>query len=179
MHDGSITFSTALDNAQLEKDLAGLTKKIEKQERKVADLTVKRDRAKEKGIFGMKVLDAEKARLQEIKDRLAEIRTVAKDKTYSPGVREEAKADIPIVQQELKDQQVRVNGLQAEWNRTENAVDRHTTQLSEAEDTLSRQKTEAGGLVQQIEEAYGAAAQMAGAVDRAGSYMDETIPKFV
>lgn len=172
MHDGSITFSTALDNAQLEKDLAGLTKKIEKQERKVADLTVKRDRAKEKGIFDMEVLDAEKAKLQEIKDRLAEIRTVAKDKSYSLGAREEAKADIPIVQQELKDQQVRVNGLQAEWNRTENAVDRYTTQLSEAEDTLSRQKTEAGGLVQQIEEANGAAAQMAGAVDRAGSYMD-------
>lgn len=172
MHDGSITFSTALDNAQLEKDLAGLTKKIEKQERKVADLTVKRDRAKEKGIFDMEVLDAEKAKLQEIKDRLAEIRTVAKDKSYSLGAREEAKADIPIVQQELKDQQVRVNGLQAEWNRTENAVDRYAAQLSEAEDTLSRQKTEAGGLVQQIEEANGAAAQMAGAVDRAGSYMD-------
>lgn len=172
MHDGSITFSTALDNAQLEKDLAGLTKKIEKQERRVADLTVKRDRSKEKGIFDMKVLDAEKAKLQEIKDRLAEIRTVAKDKSYSLGAREEAKADIPIVQQELKDQRVRVNGLQAEWNRTENAVDRYAAQLSEAEDTLSRQKTEAGGLVQQIEEANGAAAQMAGAVDRAGSYMD-------
>ena len=78
--DGSITFSTALDNAQLEKDLAGFTKKIEKQERKVADLTAKRDRAKEKGLFDGAVLDAEKAKLQEIKDRLADIRAVAKDK---------------------------------------------------------------------------------------------------
>lgn len=171
MHDGSITFSTALDNAQLEKDLAGLTKKIEKQERKIADLSAKRDKAKEKGLFDMGVLDAEKAKLQEIKDRLADIRAMAKDKGYSAAQREEYAVQIPTVQQELKDQQTRVNALQAEWNKTENAVERYSTQLSDAESTLDRQKAEAGELVQRIETANGAAAQMAGAVDQAGTYM--------
>lgn len=171
MHDGSITFSTALDNAQLEKDLAGLTKKIEKQERKIADLSVKRDKAKEKGIFDMGVLDAEKAKLQEIKDRLAEIRALAKDKSYSVEQRESYATQVPVVQQELKDQQTRVNALQAEWNKTENAVERYSTLLSDAESTLDRQKAEAGELVQRIETANGAAAQMAGAVDQAGTYM--------
>lgn len=171
MHDGSITFSTALDNAQLEKDLAGLTKKIEKQERKIADLSAKRDKAKEKGIFDAAALDAEKAKLQEIKDRLADIRAMAKDKGYSAAQREEYAVQIPTVQQELKDQQTRVNALQAEWNKTENAVERYSTQLSDAESTLDRQKAEAGELVQRIETANGAAAQMAGAVDQAGTYM--------
>lgn len=171
MHNGSITFSTALDNAQLEKDLAGLTKKIEKQERKIADLSVKRDKAKEKGIFDMGVLDAEKAKLQEIKDRLADIRAIAKDKGYSVEQRESYATQVPVVRQELKDQQTRVNALQAEWNKTENAVERYSTQLSDAESTLDRQKAEAGELVQRIETANGAAAQMAGAVDQAGAYM--------
>ena len=171
MHDGSITFSTALDNAQLERDLAKLTKKIEKQEQKIADLSTKRDKAKEKGVFDGNVLDAEKAKLQEIKDRLAEIRATARDKSYSAGTREEMKALIPSVQEELREQQTRVNGLQAEWNKTENAVDRYTAQLSEAEGALDRQKAEAGELVRRIEEANSGAARMAGAVDQAGTYM--------
>ncbi len=171
MADGSVTFSTALDNAQLEKDLAALTKKIEKQERKVADLTAKRDRAKEKGLFDGAVLDAEKAKLQEIKDRLADIRAMAKDKGRSTDQREVYAAQIPAVQEELRDQQAQVNGLQAEWNKTENAVDRYAAQLSEAESALTRQKAEAGELVRQIEGAGGASAQMAGAVDRAGEFM--------
>ena len=77
MHDGSIIFSTALDNTQLEKDLAGLTKKIEKQEQKIAELSSKRDKAREKGLFDAETLDREKAKLQEIKDRLADIRAMA------------------------------------------------------------------------------------------------------
>lgn len=153
MHDGSITFSTALDNAQLEKDLNGLTKKIEKQERKVADLGVELDSLKKKRLFDTKELDAEKAKLQEIKNRLAEIRAASKDKSYSAGLQEEAKMQIPVVQQELKDQQTRVSALQAEWNKTENAVDRYTAQLVEAENILNRQKEEAGELVRQIDAA--------------------------
>lgn len=172
MHDGSITFSTALDNAQLEKDLARLTKKIEKQEQKIADLSSKRDRAKEKGAFDGAALDAEKAKLQEIKDRLADIRSMAKDKSRSAERRESYAAQIPAVQQELADQQARVNGLQSEWNKTENAVDRYTAQLNEAEGVLDRQKAEAGELVQQLDKANGSAAQMAGAVDRAGDFME-------
>lgn len=151
MHDGSVTFSTALDNAQLEKDLDGLTKKIEEQERKVADLKSKRDKAREKGFFDAEVLDTEKAKLQEIKGQLAEIRAIAKDKSYSIGRREEAKAQIPVMQEDLRDQQARVNALQAEWNKTENAVGRYTKQLNEAESTLDRQKEEAGKLVQDLE----------------------------
>lgn len=153
MHDGSITFSTELDNKQLEKDLAGLTKKIEKQEQKIADLSAKRDRAKEKSIFDVKELDAEKAKLKELKDQLAEVRAVSKDRSYSQGAREEARAQIPGLQEELSEQRERVRMLQTEWNKTENAVDRYTAQLEHAKEVLSRQKEEAGYIQQQILEA--------------------------
>lgn len=171
VHDGSITFSTALDNVQLEKDLAGLTKKIEKQEQKIADISSKRDKAKEKSLFDVAVLDAEWKKLHEIKGQLAEIRAMSKDKDRSVEQREAYAAQIPAVQQELEDQRARVNGLQAEWNKTENAVDRYSAQLSEAEETLSRQKAEAGELVQQLDKANSGAARMAGAVNQAGTYM--------
>lgn len=153
MHDGSITFSTKLDNAQLEKDLNGLTKKIEKQEQKIADLSVKRDSAKEKSLFDAAELDREKAKLQEIRDRLADIRAMSRDKSLSLEQREDAEALIPAVQEELRDQQARVSGLQAEWNKTQGAVERYSAQLTEAEHILERQKEEAGTLTQQFEEA--------------------------
>lgn len=171
MADGSIIFSTALDNAQLEKDLAGLTKKIEKQEQKIAELSSKRDKAREKGLFDKETLEREKDKLQEIKDRLADIRAGAKDKGRSQEQREIYSAHISTTQQELKDQQMRVNALQAEWNKTQNAAERYAAQLSEAEGILARQKAEAGDLVRQLEEANGGAARMARAADRAEARM--------
>lgn len=68
MHDGSITFSTVLDNAQLEKDLAGLTKKIEKKERDIAEITSKRDQAQ--GILDSSELEAEGKKLEEMRTAL-------------------------------------------------------------------------------------------------------------
>lgn len=171
MHTGSITFSTALDNKQLEKDLSGLTKKIEKEEREIADLTSKRDAAKGKSIFDAAELDAEKAKLQKIKDELAEIRAFSRDKGNSPEAREEAKTQIPGLQQELEDQRVRVNGLQAEWNKLENSIDRYEGKIAETTGALERQKEEAGYLVQQLEKASGGAAQVGRAAERAGERM--------
>lgn len=153
MSEGSITFSTALDNKQLEKDLAALTKKIEKKEQDISRLRRKLDASKEKSLFDAAELDAEKAKLQEIKDRLADIRAMSKDKELSLESREEAKALIPSIQEELRDQQTRVNGLQAAWNQTEDAVDRYTAQLAEAEPELERQKEDAGALQQQLHQA--------------------------
>lgn len=153
MSEGSITFSTALDNKQLEKDLAALTKKIEKKERDIARLRDKLTAGKEKSLFDAVELDAEKAKLQEIKDRLADIRAMSRDKALSLERREDAKALIPSVREELKDQQTRVKGLQSAWNQTEDAVDRYTAQLAAAEPELEAQKGDAGALQQQIHQA--------------------------
>lgn len=173
MEAGSITFSTALDNKQLEKDLNSLTKKIEKKERDIAELTAKRDEAKGKGALDGAVLDAEKAKLQEIKDRLDEIRARSKDKTLSPEDRDAAKELIPSVKQEYDDQKARVQGLQTEWNKTKAAVERYTAQLAEAEAELDRQKEEAGHIVQQLDEAKNAAGGMGDMIDRAKARMDK------
>lgn len=177
MEAGSITFSTALDNKQLEKDLSSLTKKIEKKERDIAELTAKRDEAKGKSLFDGAVLDAENKKLQEIKDRLDEIRARSKDKTLSLEDRDAAKELIPSVKQEYDDQKVRVQGLQAEWNKTEAAVERYNVQLSDAEKELARQKEEAGHIVQQLDEAKNAAGGMGGALERAEEKLSAVLQK--
>lgn len=171
MEAGSITFSTALDNKQLEKDLSSLTKKIEKKERDIAELTAKRDEAKGKSLFDGAVLDAENKKLHEIKDRLDEIRARSKDKALSLEDRDAAKELIPSVKQEYDDQKTRVQGLQTEWNKTESAVERYNDQLSESENDLARMKEEAGYIVQQLDEAKTAAGGMGAMVDRAGERM--------
>ena len=173
MEAGSITFSTVLDNKQLYKELNSLTKKIEKKERDIAELTAKRDEAKGKGALDGAVLDAEKAKLQEIKDRLDEIRTRSKDKALSLEDRDAAKELIPSVKQEYDDQKARVQGLQTEWNKTESAVERYTAQLTEAEAELDRQKEEAGHIVQQLDEAKKAAGGMGDMIDHAKARMDK------
>lgn len=170
---GSITFSTELDNAELEKQLNALTKKIEKKERDIAEITFKRDQAKEKSLFDAAALDEEKVRLDEIKDRLAEIRARAKDKTLSLEDRETAKGLIPSIKQEYEEQRTRVQGLQTEWNKTEAAVERYNAQLSAAEQELDRQKEEAGYLVQELDEARKAAGGMGGILDRAEKRMEK------
>lgn len=159
MHEGSITFSTALDNTQLEKELSELTKKIAKKEREIADLTSKRDAGREKSLFNAAALDAEKAKLQELQARVADIRAMSKDKGLSFGERDSAKAFLPALQEELDGQRTRVNAMRADWNRLENSIDRYDQALKSAGADLERQKEEAGSLQQQINDADRARAE--------------------
>lgn len=150
MEAGSITFSTALDNKQLEKELSSLARKIEKKERDIVDLTAKRDHARQKSLFDAALLDQEKAKLQEIKDRLADIRAMSKDKSLPIERREALKEQLPVVEEELADQRTRVQMLQSEWDKLENQIDRYGQKIEDATEAVARQKEEAGELQQQI-----------------------------
>ena len=173
MADGSITFSTALDNAQLERDLAKATKKIDALEKKLAETQQKRDSANERSVFGAAELDAEKAKLEQMKVNLQEIRDVAKDATLTPDIRAEAKAKIPAAQAEVAEQRQRVNALQSEWNKLTSSVERYDSKIAEITNELDRQKTEAGALVEQLNAANSAAGRMGQAVDQAGAFLDK------
>ncbi len=172
-HDGSIRFNTALDNKQLEKQLAGLSKKIEKKTQDIAKLTQKRDTVKGHGLFDGRELDAEKAKLQEIKDRLADVRAMAKDKSLGTAKREQAKEMIPSLREELADQRSRVSGLQTEWNKLQNAADRYDAQIAEATAELEKQKRTAGQLREKLDGNSGAGAQ-----ERMASYLEKNSSRY-
>lgn len=151
--DGSVVIDVNMDVSQAEKRLGKLRGDIKKTEKELTDTTKARDDAKEKSLFQAAELDAEKAKLQEIKDRLVEIRRLSKDKSVNIETREEYKAQIPAIQQELSDQKSRVSMLQAEWNKTENSVYSYNRKIDKSNQKLAELKTEAGILTQEIDEA--------------------------
>lgn len=73
MPDGSVTFSTKLDNTQLEKDLNALTKKIEKSEKNIADTKKSIDKAKEAAAKLEQELSESRAKRLPIAQQLGDI----------------------------------------------------------------------------------------------------------
>lgn len=171
--DGSVVIGVNMNTKQADKEIAKLTSNIEKTEQEIDKTSRKRQEAQQKSLFQAGELDQEKAKLQEIQDRLSDIRSMSKDKGVPLETRESIKAQIPIVQQELSDQKTRVSMLQAEWNKTENSVDRYNQKIADATEKLNRQKNEAGELTHHIESAKRASSGMGSAIGYAGEKMDK------
>lgn len=170
--DGSVVIDVDMNASQAEKRLGKLRGDIKKTEKEIADAAAARDAAKQTSVFQAAELDAEKAKLQEIKDRLADIRTMSKDKSIRIEQREVYAAQIPAVQQELSDQNSRVRALQAEWNKTENSVDRYSHKIESATQKLDGLTTEAGILTQEIDKSYKSQGLFKKAAEAAETSMD-------
>lgn len=149
--DGSVIIDVNLDIKKADRELGKLKEKIENTEKTIADLQQKRNQAAEKEIFKAAELDAEKAKLQEIKDHLQDLRMMSKDKSYSLDAREQFLAYIPSVKQELQDQQTRVRILQTEYNQVADSVEKYDQKIAKATSDIEAQKERAGGLQQNIE----------------------------
>lgn len=167
--DGSVVIGVDMNVSDAEKELTKLKKKISQLEQEISNMQKKRDAAQQKGILGGAVLDAEKAKLQELKDRLADLRAMSRDKAIPVTAREEAKALIPSVAQELAEQRERVRGLQAEWNKVEDEVDKYNQKLEESEDKLTAMKTAAESIQQDIQNAPASAASKSSDTSKAES----------
>lgn len=151
--DGSVVIEVNMNTSQADKDLGKLKKKIEKTEADISDMTTKRDKAREKSSLLGGAIEGEMRKLKDLKDRLADFRNRAKDKSNLPLVRQNYKDSIPEAKRELEDQRTRVKAMQAEWNQLETSVERYDSKIAEATAKLEQQKTEAGALQQQINEA--------------------------
>lgn len=165
--DGSVVIDVNMDVSQANKQLAKLKSNIEKSEREISDTQKKLDEAQKKSLIDAGELDAEKAKLSEMRKELEEIKRISTDKTVSFSVRDEAKAQIPDTRAAIQEQQQRVNMLQAEWNKTENSVDRYSKKIEDATEKLAQQQTEAGVLTERIIKAENAQSSMGKAHKRA------------
>lgn len=164
--DGSVVIGVDMNVSEAEKELARLKKSIAILEKDIQKSTEKRDKAQKESLFKVGVLDAEKGKLQEIKDRLADLQAMSKDKAINFDTREEYKALIPDVKAELADQKTRVNALQAEWNKIDASVEQYENKINDATAQLTAQKAQAGALQEQIDEANAAVSEMAVADQR-------------
>lgn len=148
--DGHVIIKTAADNTQLEKDLAKTTKSVEKLESEIDKVTQKRAAANERSSILGAAIEGDMRKLQGLKDHLADLQAMSKDKTLSPDAREAVAAQIPSVRADVADQQARVKALQTEWNKVTGAVERYDAKLAEATGELHRQKAAAGQLEEQL-----------------------------
>lgn len=150
--DGSVVIDVDMNVSQAEKRLAKLRGNIKKTEQDIAKMTQARNEAEEKSLFQGAELDKEKAKLQEIKNQLAEIRALSKDKSISIESQQVYASQIPALKQELDEQRERVRGLQTEWNVTNRSIASYNSKIESSNQKLASMKTEAGILTQKIDE---------------------------
>lgn len=144
MPDGSIVFSTKLDNEDLEKDLAKTKKKIASLEDEIYSNNQKRLPLIEQSKQLAAVLDEAKSRLYEMQNA-------------SKGT---------LGKTDVAEQRERVRGLQSEWNKVQGAVERYDRKIEDATAELNQSKVYAGELQQQISKASPKAEKMAKAMER-------------
>ena len=151
MTDGTITFSTALDNKQLEKELQSTLKKINSLEKSISEMGSGRnalaEQAKEMG-----------AQLDAAKQKLYEMQSAAKG-VYS--------------KETIADQKTLVNGLQSEWNKINSRVDSYDQKIKNATARLADEKEHYSEISEQIDKANGKSTKMQDSIERVGASVEK------
>lgn len=171
MADGSITYSTKLDNKDLEKDLAKANKRVEQLEGQLQKNTDKRlPISKQVSELGGQ-LDAAKAKLAALQDESqrvsAAITGANTNDPASVAAYTEAAARQAGVTKELATQQKLVDSLQGKFDRAADRLDAVDVASKRISADLSSAKDKAGALASELYKPASAADAVAGAVDNA------------
>ena len=176
--DGYITYSTKLDNENLEKDLSSTTKKIERLEKQLQKNSDKRlpisRRVSELGAQ----LDKAKAKLVSLQDEAQRIAGAMSNANSndpaSIAAYTEAAARQASITRELAAQQKTVDGLQAKFDQAADRLDDVDTAAKRINGDLATAKDHAGKVAKELYKP----ATAAGAVARAVEQADQRIKKF-
>lgn len=152
MADGSITFSTALDNGQLEKQLQSLSKRIGSIEDKISQKQAERAPLAEQSKQLAADLDAAKARLEYMKSG-QEFFTGAQVKTQTEAIK----------------------GMESDWSNVQGRVERYDTAINNATLELDRSKEKAGAIAKELAKS----GYNADAMDKATKRANKSMGRFV
>lgn len=171
MADGSITYSTKLDNKDLEKDLAKANKRVEQLEGQLQKNTDKRlPISKQVSELGGQ-LDVAKAKLAALQDESqrvsAAITGANTNDPASVAAYTEAAARQAGVTKELATQQKLVDSLQGKFDRAADRLDAVDAASKRISADLTSAKNKAGALASELYKPASAADAVAGAVDNA------------
>lgn len=151
MHDGSIVFSTALDNKEFERQYQQTIKKIDSLNQKI----YMKQREKMPLVDQAKQLGAE---LDLAKAKLFELQNAPKSSVSS---------------EQLKEQRAYVSGLQAEWNKINNRVDACDQSIQRSKLSIEVESEKAGELAKYLADAGDSGERMDKAVKKANSSMSD------
>lgn len=151
--DGSIVIESKLDNAQAEKDLDRLTKKIENIEKEISG----KQSEKAKWVQSAEELGVQ---LDSAKAKLYEMHTAAK------GV---------FSSEQISIQKETVNSLQSQWNAAESQVEKYDRQIQSATTKLNQNKEQAAEVADQIAKAAKNQNKFDGALDDTSKRFDKLL----
>ena len=153
--DGSIVIEAKIDNAQAEKELDRLTKRIENIEKEISGKQTEKSQlvrsAEELGVQ----LDSAKANLYEMQ-------TAAKG-AFSA--------------EQISMQKETVNSLQSQWNAAESQVEKYDRQIQNATAKLSQNKQQAAEVADQIAQAAKNQTKFDGALDGTNKRFDKLLSR--
>ena len=153
--DGSIVIESKIDNAQAEKELDRLTKRIENIEKEISGKQAEKSKwarsAEELGVQ----LDSAKAKLYEMQ-------TAAKG-AFST--------------EQISMQKETVNSLQSQWNAAESQVEKYDRQIQSATAKLSQNKQQAAEVADQIAKAAKNQTKFDGALDDTNNRFDKLLSR--
>ena len=153
--DGSIVIESKIDNAQAEKELDRLTKRIENIEKEISGKQAEKSKwarsAEELGVQ----LDSAKAKLYEMQ-------TAAKG-AFSA--------------EQISMQKETVNSLQSQWNAAESQVEKYDRQIQSATAKLSQNKQQAAEVADQISQAAKNQTKFDGALDDTNNRFDKLLSR--
>lgn len=152
-NDGSITFSTSLDNKQLEKDLAKINREIEKSEKTIYEKEAKKS----------PLVEQAEDLQRKISEARAEVKRYAKE--WVDGVIG-ADQNQSVANSRLRDAQAEYENILAKIQKIDDSI-------SPAKEKLEEMKEKAGGLQKELASVTAESSRMGEAVDVAGKYLDK------
>lgn len=167
MADGEITFSTKLDNSELQKQLKDTEKEIERA-------TAAKAKATEAKLPLEKQLESLKPKMEEARKDLEEYRQRvqdARDAIEYSTTPEDKKAAKEALKEDLRylgAQEKEVAKLEKQWTDAEWKVEQYNAQIADADAKIASAEDKAGGIMQQLEKRNGTVAK---AVEKAGVSM--------
>lgn len=146
--DGSIVFSTELDDAETQQKLSRLTKRIDTLRDTISKNTAFKLPLVEQAEELTSKLDTAKTKLEEMRQ-----------------------AGLPT--DALKEQQETVNALQNEWNGVMSQIERYDRAISTSEQELAWSENEAGELARQLAEAGYSSEEMKYGLEKADNILEK------
>lgn len=144
MADGSITFSTELDNSGIQKDLNAAKREIEKATKSLQDSkNAKLPLVKQAEELGA-ALDEAKAKLYDLQKQQSAANHALN--SAAPGPYIDAAASKPELDAAVVEQNRQVENLQKQWDSINDKIDKYDQKITQASNSIAQQQQIAGGL---------------------------------
>lgn len=144
MADGSVTFSTELDNSGIQKDLNAAKREIEKATKSIKDSqSAKLPLVKQVEGLGP-ALDEAKAKLYDLQKQQAAVERALNNP--DPGAYIDAVASKPELDSAVIEQNKQVEKLQKQWDSVNDKIDKYDQKIVHANNTIAEQQKIAGDL---------------------------------